>query len=210
MCVFWGYPEKWNWTSGRDKTPEIKYLWSSSNREPRHLPSPCTQSHNLPKPSHIGKFPTFAHFGQHKPTTTPRGKRPFGLFSRLGIRRGIPFWTGKHPCTPRHWAEKELQNQPHYRCGLDTNDADGWWGGKGHFPVPLASLQHGELMKLEYLSGIACSVWLSQGQAFPSSAPAGREQLPSQPLHACSNHINHKACFYLVKPLSSEVFRLVW
>lgn len=34
---------------------------------------------------------------------------------------------------------------------------------------------------------------------------------PRQPhVHAYSNHINRKACFYLVKPLSSEVFRLVW
>lgn len=154
----------------------------------------------------MGKFPTFAHFGQHKTTTTQRGKRPFGLFW-LGIRRGIPVCPHELENTlALHGTDQRKNYRASPRCGLDTNDAGGegrdtslslwpacsrvgWWSWNICLELPALTLS---------------------GQAFPSSAPAGREQLPSQPVHACSNHINHKACFYLVKPLSSEVFRLVW
>lgn len=131
-----------------------------------------------------------------------------------GVRRGIPVC----PCelentlalSSTDWRQNH-RNSP--RSGLDTNDTAGWPGRRGHFPVPSVSLQHAGLIKLEYLSGIACSHRLYQARHFPAlcSRPSrkGAAPLPA-PVHACSNHINHKACFYLVKPLSSEVFRLVW
>lgn len=166
------------------------------------------------KASHRGKLPKFAHFRQHKTTTTQRGKRPSGLFSTLGISRGIPVC----PCELENTLalsstdqRKNSRNSP--SSGLDTNEAAGWRGRKGSFPVPWVSLQHAGLIKLKYLSRIACFHRLYQARHFPAlcSCPSrkGAALLPA-PVHACSNHINHKACFYLVKPLSSEVFRLVW
>lgn len=158
--------------------PEIKHLCGSSNRVDKslHLVPKVT---TCQKASHTGTFPRFPHFRQHKPTTAQRGKRPFGLFSRLGIRRGIPVC----PCELETiLALKSTGQRENYRnspsSGLDINDTDSWWGRRGHFPVTWVSLQHAGLIKLQYLSGIACFHRLYQARHFPA---AGREQLPSRP-----------------------------
>lgn len=68
------------------------------------------------------------------------------------------------------------------------------------------------LDKAEAISNCLPSEALSK--LFSADPQLQQQEVSSSPrrphVHAYSNHINRKACFYLVKPLSSEVFRLVW
>lgn len=162
-----------NWISGKRKDQKLSEILVIGDVDVSlHLVPKVTACQ---KANHRGKFPKFAHFRQHMPTTTQRGKRPFGLFSRLDIRRGIPVC----PCELENTLTWERITEQPWMC-FGHKQGRQLPGEEGTLPCPSVSLQHAGLIKLSYQCGIACSERLYQARHFPAacSCPSRKGAAP--------------------------------
>lgn len=121
-------------------------------------------------------------------TGREKKKKPSGLFSRYGVRKGIPMC----PYTPERilalnstW--ERITERDRGRWQIWFGYTAGWPGRKEYFPLPSASLQHVTPIKLKHILNCLLSEALSSKVIFRRSAaaPAGSEQLSSPAPCAC-------------------------
>lgn len=176
MCVlrlFWGVKlDLWG-----DKIPEIKYLWSSSNREPGHLPSPCTQSHNLPKQVIWGSFQHLLILDNTKQQLL-RGERDLLDYSDLVSG-------GESQSVPMNW-KTPLHSMALTRERITEPAPDVVWtpmmlvGKGGTLPCPSGQPAAGWADE----AGISvwnCLLWLYQVRHFPAVPQQEGSSSPPSP-----------------------------
>lgn len=146
------------WTSGR------KQHQKSSFCEVLAAENPDICLHHGPKVTNVQKVSDAErriflnlHISDNTRHSLLTGKkRRSGLFSRHGVRRGIPTCPVELENTlalNSTRLKEELQKEilADHKSGLDTHYAAGWPGRKGYFPLPSVILQHVTLIKLKYL-----------------------------------------------------------